>query len=277
MPQEQTCSILQLHLTVTALQSGVDLIHDEHGVTCPLGLSGNLQSWGATIKLVGAVRCLVKDRQGKAVSCTVRMFRERFTAHNSTPLAGAWGSSLIQMRGSQCFPEKKGPKKSGSRHIESKALASLQPQQILFKNSTEVLRQQDSNRKGNVHLGRTAARVLCEWMNEGEGWEDGMTAFLQRPQFLQGLTRNKHLYYFPAVKKWSGLFPEYINVSCSESTIHTVSLAGETLSNPARQAMRGEQLDSKERKKVCPACHPQSIRIIAGIGTCESGVLARFS
>lgn len=98
------------------------------------------------------------------------------------------------------LPRKKGAKETWQQ-TESKALASLQPQQILFKNSTEVLRQQDSNKKGNVHLGRTTARVLCEWMNEGEGWEDGMTAFLQRPQFLQGLTSNKYLYYLPAVKK----------------------------------------------------------------------------
>lgn len=79
---------------------------------------------------------------------------------------------------------KKGPRESGSGQIESEALASLQPQQILFRNSTEVLRQQDGHRRGHVRLGSTTVRVLCERMNAGEGWEDGMTAFLQRPRFL---------------------------------------------------------------------------------------------
>lgn len=65
-------------------------------------------------------------------------------------------------------------------------------------------------------------------MSVREGWKDETTAFLQRPQLLQGLTRNKYLYYLPAAKKRGGLFPEYINVSCSKSTVQTVSLAGET-------------------------------------------------
>lgn len=43
--------------------------HD-HGVTFPLGLSRNLQSWEAMVKLVGVVRYPVKDRQEEAVTCS---------------------------------------------------------------------------------------------------------------------------------------------------------------------------------------------------------------
>lgn len=118
-------------------------------------------------------------------------------------------------------------RKYGQRQMTRKALASLQLQQILFKNSTEeVLRQQDSNRKGSVHVGSATSRVLWEWRNicvmgrREVKWQ----VFLQRPQFLQGLTRNKYLLYLPAMKKWSILFLECINVSCLKSTVH--SLAG---------------------------------------------------
>lgn len=209
-----------------------------------------------------------QGQTGEAVSCTVRMFRERFTVHNSTPLVGAWGSSLVQMRGSQCFPGKKGAKEIWQQTDRNRSKFYSRIPQKCWGNRTVPEKA--------ACIWRTTARVLCEWMNEGEagGWNDSLPS---KTTVLQGLTGNKYLYYLPAVKKWSGLFPEYINVSCSKSTIHTVSLAEKTLSNPARQAMRGEQLDSKERKKVCPACHPQSTRIIADIGTCESGVMARFS
>lgn len=101
-----------------------------------------------------------QGQTGEAVSCTVRMFRERFTVHNSTPLVGAWGSSLVQMRGSQCFPGKKGAKEIWQQTDRNRS-------KFYSKNSTEVLRQQDSTRKGSVHLAHNGACPL--WVDEW-GW-----------------------------------------------------------------------------------------------------------
>lgn len=123
-----------------------------------------------------------EDSQAAAVSCIARCSMSGLLY--ITLSVGPEGAPYLDKKLS-VPSRKKGPKQSGCRQTESKqGSCSLQPQQILFKNSAEVLRQQDSNRNGNEPSGSTTARVLCEWMNVYEGWEDEGTAFLQRLQFL---------------------------------------------------------------------------------------------
>lgn len=166
---------------------------------------------------------------------------------------------LVQMRSSQCLPGKGGQGDLAADRQKARLLLLFNHSKFYSRIQQKCWGNRTVTEKATCIWGaQRHVSFVSGWMCEA--WEDEMTAFLQRPQFLQRLTRNKYLYYLPEAKKWSRLFPEYINVSCSKSTVHSVSLAEKTLSNPARQAMRGERLDGKERRKARPARHPQSTR-----------------